>query len=51
MPKIDVGGREFEVDGDGFLQEPGRWDEDVARAFAAMDGTGELTEKHWLGSA
>ena len=48
MPTIDVGGREFEVDGDGFLQEPDRWDEDVAKSFATLDGTGELTEKHWL---
>jgi tRNA 2-thiouridine synthesizing protein E len=47
MPKVEIGGREFEVDGDGFLQQPEIWDEDVARLFATTDGTGELTEKHW----
>ena len=47
MPKVEIGGREFEVDGDGFLQQPETWDEDVARLFATTDGTGDLTEKHW----
>ncbi|MFH1313253.1 MAG: TusE/DsrC/DsvC family sulfur relay protein [Candidatus Eisenbacteria bacterium] len=47
MPKVEIEGREFEVDGDGFLQKPDIWNEDVARLFAAGDGTGELTEKHW----
>jgi tRNA 2-thiouridine synthesizing protein E len=47
MPKLEIDGREFEVDGDGFLQEPDVWNEDVARLFAAGDGTGEMTEKHW----
>jgi len=47
MPKVEIGGREFEVDGDGFLLQPETWDEDVARLFATTDGTGELTEKHW----
>ncbi|MFC1783262.1 TusE/DsrC/DsvC family sulfur relay protein [Planctomycetota bacterium] len=46
MPKIEIEGREFEVDGDGFLQDPSIWDEQVARLFAQQDGTGELTEKH-----
>ena len=47
MPKVEIGGREFEVDGDGFLQQPETWDEEVARLFATTDGTGDLTEKHW----
>ncbi len=47
MPKLEIEGQEFEVDGDGFLQEPDVWNEDVARLFAASDGTGEMTEKHW----
>ena len=47
MPTVEIEGREFEVDGDGFLQKPEEWDEDVARLFAGKDGTGELTEKHW----
>lgn len=47
MPKIEIEGREFEVDGDGFLQNPKIWDEEVASLFASTDGTGELNEKHW----
>ena len=47
MTKIEIEGREFEVDGDGFLQNPEIWDEEVARLFAEHDGTGALNEKHW----
>ena len=47
MPTVEIEGRQFEVDGDGFLQNPEAWDEEVARLFARADGTGDLTEKHW----
>ena len=47
MPEIEIEGRKFEVDGDGFLRNPEIWDEEVARLFAAKDGTGALTDKHW----
>ena len=47
MPTVEIEGRQFEVDGDGFLQQPETWDEEVARLFAGADGTGELTKKHW----
>ena len=47
MTKVDIGGREFEVDGDGFLQEPELWNEETAKMFAEKDGITELTEKHW----
>ena len=47
MSKVEIEGREFEVDGDGFLQNPEIWDEEVAKLFAKEDGIGELTEKHW----
>lgn len=47
MPKIQLGGREFDVDGDGFLQDPSVWTQEVARLFATTDGTGEMTDEHW----
>jgi TusE/DsrC/DsvC family sulfur relay protein len=47
MPRIEIEGRCFEVDGDGFLQDPAIWDEKVAELFASTDGTGPLTDKHW----
>jgi TusE/DsrC/DsvC family sulfur relay protein len=47
MPTIEIQGRQFEVDGDGFLQQPELWDEHVAALFASLDGTGDLTDRHW----
>jgi len=47
MPVITLRGREFEVDEDGFLQDPTIWDEEVARCFADTEGIEELTEDHW----
>lgn len=47
MTKLEIEGREFDVDGDGFLKQPELWTEEVATLFAKTDGTGELNEKHW----
>lgn len=47
MPKIELAGGMYEVDKDGFLQESDRWNEDIARAYAAKDGITELTDDHW----
>lgn len=47
MPTVEVEGHTFEVDEEGFLQEPGVWDEDVAVLFARRDGIDDLTEDHW----
>ena len=47
MEVVNVKGTELQVDGDGFLQQPELWNEEVAAVFARLDGTGELTEKHW----
>ena len=47
MAIITIEGKEFEVDGDGFLQKPEIWNDEVAMLLAKADGTGELSEKHW----
>ncbi|MFO7615663.1 MAG: TusE/DsrC/DsvC family sulfur relay protein [Bacteroidales bacterium] len=47
MPTIDIQGRTFEVDGDGFLSDPTIWNDEVAQLFAAHDGISEMNEKHW----
>jgi TusE/DsrC/DsvC family sulfur relay protein len=47
MPEIILNGRKFEVDGDGFLQNPDIWDDEVAKLFATTEGIEEMTEKHW----
>jgi dissimilatory sulfite reductase related protein len=47
MAQMEIEGRVFEVDGDGFLVDPDLWDDDVARLFAQHDGIEELTDSHW----
>ncbi|MBN1531853.1 MAG: TusE/DsrC/DsvC family sulfur relay protein [Spirochaetes bacterium] len=47
MATIDLNGVMFEVDEDGFLQEPEKWTEDVAKALAGQEGVTELTDEHW----
>jgi tRNA 2-thiouridine synthesizing protein E len=37
----------IEVDEDGFMQEPDKWDERVALALASTEGVDELTDDHW----
>jgi dissimilatory sulfite reductase related protein len=47
MACIAVGDTTIEVDEDGFIQEPDKWNEAVARVLAATEGVGELGERHW----
>ena len=47
MPVFEIEGRKYEVDEDGFLQEPERWNEDVAKDFAQTEAVTDLTEGHW----
>jgi len=34
-------------DGDGFLTDPGSWNEDLARRTSSEEGVGELSPEHW----
>jgi TusE/DsrC/DsvC family sulfur relay protein len=47
VPIFEVGGKQYNVDEDGFLEDPGIWNQDVALDFASTEGVGELTEAHW----
>jgi tRNA 2-thiouridine synthesizing protein E len=47
MPVFAVGERIYEVDEDGFLQEPERWNEEVAKDFALTEAVEVLTDRHW----
>lgn len=47
MPIFEVNGKKYDVDEDGFLQEPEIWNRDVAVDFATTEGVAELTENHW----
>jgi TusE/DsrC/DsvC family sulfur relay protein len=47
VPTFEANGKTYAVDEDGFLENPGIWDQDVARDFATTEGVTELTEDHW----
>jgi tRNA 2-thiouridine synthesizing protein E len=47
MPQLTVGDMTLAVNEDGFILEPGRWNDEVAAALAATNGVGQLTAKHW----
>jgi tRNA 2-thiouridine synthesizing protein E len=47
MAKLEIDGRVFDVDGDGFLSEPGIWNSEVAALIAKADGIDSLNDKHW----
>jgi tRNA 2-thiouridine synthesizing protein E len=47
MPEFQVGDTTLEIDEDGFIQEPERWNKDVAEALAKTEGVDELTDEHW----
>jgi TusE/DsrC/DsvC family sulfur relay protein len=43
---LDVNGKTIELDDNGNMTDPALWDEDVAKALAAMDNM-ELTQEHF----
>lgn len=47
MPTLDLNGRSYAVDEDGFVEDPSIWNEQVAKDFASLEGVTELTEDHW----
>lgn len=47
MANMDINGKQIEIDEDGFLVDPGAWNEDIVKAFAKLEDVAELTEDHW----
>jgi TusE/DsrC/DsvC family sulfur relay protein len=47
MPTFSKGEVSIEVDEDGFMQEPEKWNETVAAAIATTEGVEGLSEEHW----
>jgi TusE/DsrC/DsvC family sulfur relay protein len=47
MPKVTLGAKEIEIDEDGFIQEPDKWDEAVAKDLAKTEEVAEMTDEHW----
>ncbi len=48
MSTITYGGTAVEVDPEGFLEDSGQWNEQIAAEIAAEAGIAELTDRHWL---
>ncbi len=46
MPTIEVDGKTYEVDEEGYLQDWQQWHEGIAEFMAKQDGIA-LTEEHW----
>jgi tRNA 2-thiouridine synthesizing protein E len=47
MPTVEYKGKTYEVDEDGFLQDPESWDKDFAAYVKEQEGISELTDEHW----
>jgi TusE/DsrC/DsvC family sulfur relay protein len=47
MAMVELGGKQLEIDEDGFIQDPDQWDESVAKALAKTEDVSEMTEEHW----
>ncbi len=47
MPKVTLGGKELEIDEDGFIQEPEKWDKAVAEDLAKTEDAFPMSEDHW----
>ena len=47
MSKVTYGGKELEIDEDGFIQEPDKWDKAVAEDIAKTEEAYPMGEDHW----
>ena len=45
--ETELGGKQIEVDEDGFIQDPEMWDQAVAASLAQTEGVSDLTDEHW----
>ena len=47
MEVTELGGKQIEIDEDGFIQDPEVWDEGVAKSLAETEGVADMTDDHW----
>jgi len=47
VPKVLLGGIELDIDEDGFIQEPDKWSEAVAKDLAKTEDAYPLSEDSW----
>ena len=48
MPTVELNGKVYEVDENGFLAEPLIWNDGVAADLATTEGITAMTDKHWV---
>ena len=48
MTTTTIGGRQVQIDDEGFMTDPAEWTEDLAPVLAKQAGIDELTPDHWL---
>jgi TusE/DsrC/DsvC family sulfur relay protein len=47
MATFSHGNVSLEVDEDGFMQEPDKWNEEAALALATTEGVDDMGDSHW----
>ncbi len=47
MSTRDLAGTTIEFDEEGFMEDPGQWDKDIAAELAGDLGITPLTDRHW----
>ena len=47
MTTMLIAGTGVDVDAEGFLTDPGQWNEEIAAEIAVGNGVPELTDRHW----
>lgn len=47
MAKIMLGNMEIEIDEDGFIQEPEKWNQAIAEDLAKLEQAYPMSEEHW----
>ncbi len=47
MAKTTLGGMEIEIDEDGFIQEPDKWNKEVAEDLAKAEHAFPMGDDHW----
>jgi dissimilatory sulfite reductase related protein len=48
MPTFEYNGKNVDVDEDGFIEEPGDWNEELAASLGKIEGVDEMTDEHWV---
>lgn len=47
MPKAMLGGKEVELDEDGFIKEPDKWSREIAEDLAKLEQAYPMDEERW----